>query len=269
MKWASTIAGVVVCALAGQGLALAQAPARTTTAPTEYIQVITTHVEPEDMADFEAFVKQAVAAAGTAGAPQQIAVYQAVMGAPLGTYLVVSGFNKWDEVDRWLSTGAMLSKAHGQDEGMKVLQAGRASIESSQTDVYRLRPNLSTNPQSVVPPKNFVAVTRTELVPGMAAAYEELIMRIRKAEEARPGSPTVLRRGIVLGPAAVVLASRYFDTWAEYGGFPDQPAMMREVFGEADARQMNETIGKAVAHRDLWVLAYRADLSKPAAAPAR
>jgi hypothetical protein len=45
--------------------------------------------------------------------------------------------------------------------------------------------------------------------------------------------------------------------------------MMREVFGEADARQMTETIGKAVAKRDLWVLAYRADLSKPVAAPAR
>ncbi len=269
MTTSQRLVAAMACATALQGVAQAQAPARTTTTPTEYIQVITAHAEPGHMADFEAFLRQTVAAAAKVGAPQPIAVYQAVMGAPLGTYMVVTGFNKWDELDAWMSTSAILTKAHGEQEGPKILLAGRASLESVQTDVYRLKPDLSTNPRSYVPPKAFVAVTRTELVPSMMATYDEMIGRIKKAEEARPNSPTVLRRSIVQGPANVTLASRYFDTWSEFGAFPDQPAMMREVFGEADARQMAETIGKAVAKRDLWVLAYRADLSKPAAAPAR
>ena len=87
--------------------------------------MITAHAEPEHMADFEAFLKQTVAAAVKVGAPQPIAVYQAVMGAPLGTYMVVTGFNKWDELDAWMSTSAILTKAHGEQEGPKILLAGR------------------------------------------------------------------------------------------------------------------------------------------------
>ena len=231
-------------------------------APTEFLQVITIKVKPAAIAEYEDYVKKVIGAAVKVGAPQRVLFYQAVMGAPLGTYLGATPFAKWDELDSWLSIPVMLNKAYGEVEGAKILRAGRAAIESAETDVYRTRIDLSTNPKSFDPPTAFVTVTRTELRPEMAPDYDLVIGKIKKAEEALPNALTVVRRAMVQGPGNVVIASRYFNKFAEVSNLPDQPALIRKTYGDDEARQMNQTIGRAIAKRDMWVLAYRADLSK-------
>jgi hypothetical protein len=252
-----------VCSLVFQGSATAQTPASEV---PQFLQVITVKVKPSALADYEDYVKKIVAAAVKVGAPQRIVVYQAVMGAPLGTYLAASPFGKWDDMDAWQSIPAMLNKAYGDLEGAKILKAGRAAIDSAQTDVYSTLNDRSTNPKNYDPPTAFVSVTRTELIPAMAPTYNQLLRKIKKAEEGMPNAPTVVRRAMVEGPGFVTIAARYYNKFAERTGAPNQNDLLEKAYGEEEAREMNETILRSVAKRETWVLAYRADLSKLTAA---
>lgn len=250
-----------VCSVVFHGMAEAQ-----TQAPSDlpqFLQVITVKVKPANLADYEDYVKKVVAAAVKIGAPQRIVLYQAVMGAPLGTYMASTPFSKWDEVDTWPSIPVMLNKAYGDLEGTKILKAGRAAIDSAETDVYSTLTDLSTNPRTYDPPTAFVSVTRTELNPDMAPTYNLMLGKIKKAEEGTPNAPTVIRRTMIEGPAYVTIASRYFNKFAERSvAVPSQADVLRKAYGDEEARQMNETTRRATARRETWVLAYRADLSK-------
>jgi hypothetical protein len=128
--------------------------------------------------------------------------------------------------------------------------------------VYITRSDLSTNPKAFDPPTAFVSVTRTELNPAMAPAYERMLAKIKKAEESTPDAPTVVRRAIIEGPGYVTIAARYFNKFAERSTAPEQPEVLRKALGDDEARAMNETILHSVAKRETWVLAYRPDLSK-------
>jgi hypothetical protein len=227
-----------------------------------YLQVITVKVKPAAIAEYEDYVKKIIAAAVKVGAPQRVVVYQVVMGAPSATFMASTPFGKWDDVDTWPSIPAMLNKAYGELEGAKILKAGRATIDSSETDVYSALTDLSTNPRTYDPPTAFVSITRTELKPDMAPAYNLILARIRKAEEANPNAPTVIRRTMIEGQANVTIASRYFNKFAERSTVPNQGDVLRKAYGDEEARQINETSRGATARRDTWVLAYRADLSK-------
>ncbi len=260
MKILKLSAFALVCSVVFQGRAVAQTPPASDL--PQFLQVITVKVKPAAIADYEDYVKKIIAAAVKVGAPQRVVIYQAVMGAPSGTFLASTPFSKWDEVDTWPSIPAMLNKAYGDLEGPKILKAGRATIDSSETDVYRTRTDLSTNPKVYDTPTAFVAVTRTELKPEMASAYVLMLQKIKKAEEATPNTPTAIRRGIIEGPGNVTIASRYFNKFAERSAGVNQGDLLTKFYGDEEARQMNETISHAVAKRETWVLAYRADLSK-------
>ncbi len=227
-----------------------------------FLQVITVKVKPAAIAEYEDYVKKIMAAAVKVGAPQRVVVYQAVMGAPSGTFVASSPFSRWEDVDTWPSIPTMLNKAYGDLEGAKILKAGRATLDSSETDVYSALTDLSTNPRTYDPPTALVTVTRTELNPDMAPAYNLILAKIRKAEEAAPNAPTVIRRTMTYGPAYVTIAVRYFNKFAELGAGPNQADVVRKAYGDAEERQINETSRRATAKRDTWVLAYRADLSK-------
>jgi hypothetical protein len=79
------------------------APAQTQSSqPAEFIQVITTTVSPNAVAEYEDFIKRIKAGADNLGAPQRWTVSQVSIGGPGFTYSIVLPFSKWAEVDQWM-----------------------------------------------------------------------------------------------------------------------------------------------------------------------
>lgn len=236
--------------------------------PAEFLQVITTTVRSGAVTEYEDFVKKITAGANKVGAPQRWFTSQLALGGPQFTYSIVLPFSKWGEVDAWTSVPQILSKAYGEAEGAKILKAGRAAIERSETAVYRLLPDLSTRPKVFDPPAAFVQLFVTDVEPAMVPAWEIYLARLKAAQEGAPQAPTAIRRVAVQGAANTYVTAVPFSSYAERDSWPGTPAVLREAYGEADARSLNETRLRCTRNARLLVLAYRPELSRPTAGPA-
>jgi hypothetical protein len=226
--------------------------------PAEFIQVITTTVKSGAVSEYEDFVKKIAAGANKIGAPQRWVTSQVSLGGPGLTYTVVLPFSKWGDVDAWIPVPQILAKAYGDAEGAKILKSGRAAIERTETAVYRHLPDLSTRPKVFDPPAAFVHLFVTDVEPEM----------VKAAQEKSPQAPTALRRVAVLGAANTYVTAVPFNRFAERDGWPTNLSVLREAYGEAEARTLNETRLRSTRNARFLVLAYRPDLSRPAGSPA-
>ncbi len=235
--------------------------------PAEFLQVITTTVRPGAVSDYEDFVKKIVAGANKVGAAQRWFVYGVSLGGPGFTYNVALPFNDWGEVDAWTSVAQVLFKAYGEAEGARILRAGRASIERSETAVYRLLPDLSTRPKVFDPPAPFIQLFVTEVEPGMVPTWELFLARLKAAQERVAQAPSAIRRVAVLGASNTYVTAVPFNNYAERDGWPSTPDVLRQAYGETEARSLNETRLRCTRNARLEVVAYRPDLSRPVAGP--
>ncbi len=235
--------------------------------PAEFLQVITTTVRPGAVSEYEDFVKKIVAGANKLGAPQRWSAYGVSVGGPGFTYTVALPYSKWGELDAWIPVAQILSKAYGEAEGGRILRAGRASIERSETAVYRLLPDLSTKPKVFDPPAAFVQLFVTDVEPAMVPAWEGYLARLKAAQEKSPQAPTAIRRVAVQGAANTYVTAVPFNSYAERDGWPSNLDVLREAYGEAEARALNETRLRCTRNARLVVINYRPDLSRPTAGP--
>lgn len=232
--------------------------------PAEFVQVITFTVRPSAVSEYEAYIKRIVAGANkTSAAPHWLA-YQVGAGGPGFTYTVALSFSKWAEVDEWSSVAQILSKAYGEAEGAKVLQSGRNTIERSETAVYRLLPDLSTRPQVSDAPAAHLQLFVTDVEPAMVPTWEGYLARLKAAQEKTPQAPTSIRRVVALGASNRYVTAVPFNKYAERDGWPSALDVLREAYGEAEARALNETRLRCTREARIVVLAYRPDLSRPA-----
>jgi hypothetical protein len=236
--------------------------------PAEFIQVITTTVKSEGVAEYEAFIRKIVAGANKIGATQYWTASQVGIGGPGLTYTIVLPFNKWAEVDAWSVVPEILVKAYGQAEGSRILKTGRAGIERTETAVYRLLPNLSTRPKVFIPPPAFVHLIMTEIEPSMGVAWRDYLAKLKTAQEKSAQAPTALRRSAVLGQSNVFVTAVPFNKFAERDSWPSNMDVLREAYGEAEAQKLDEIRRKSIRSGRQLVLAYRADLSRLTAADA-
>jgi hypothetical protein len=235
--------------------------------PAEFIQVITTTVKSNAVADYEDFVKKIVAGANKIGAPQRWSTSQVSVGGSGFTYTVVLPFSKWAEVDGWNAVPDILLKAYGEAERARIQKSGRAAIERTETSVYRLLPDLSTRPKIFNPPTAFVHLFVTEVEPAMVPAWEKFLGQIKAAQEKSPQAPTAVRRVAVLGASNTYVTAVPFNKFAERDSWPTNMALLRDAYGETEARSIDETRLRATRSARQLVLMYRPDLSRPAAAP--
>src|SRR5881409_1589692 len=232
--------------------------------PAEFVQVITFTVRPSAVSEYEAYIKRIVAGANkTSAAPHWLA-YQVGAGGPGFTYTVALSFSKWAEVDEWSSVAQILSKAYGEAEGAKVLQSGRNAIERSETAVYRLLPDLSTRPQVSDAPAAHLQLFVTDVEPAMVPTWEGYLARLKAAQEKTPQAPTSIRRVVAVGASNRYVTAVPFNKYAERDGWPSALDVLREAYGEAEARALNETRLRCTWEARIVVLAYRPDLSRPA-----
>ncbi len=257
MKIAKSFALGLSCVLATVGAAQAQSQ------PKQFVQLLTVHATPQGALDYEAFAKKVMAAAEKIGQNQRVLTFQVTTGGPGYTYMIASYFDKWAETDDFLSTPEILNKALGELEGGKALRAGRASIASIETAVFRLLPDLSTKLKAYDPPPAYLQVFRTEVKPDMAREWERVIGRFKAASEQMPEAPTAIRRVAVEGPANIYITSSPYnkaaerDTWP--GSFRD---VLKKAYGEEEARNLDQRRTDCIKRAEAFILKFRPDLSR-------
>jgi antibiotic biosynthesis monooxygenase (ABM) superfamily enzyme len=237
--------------------------------PTEFIQIITTTVRSNGVADYEDYVKQIVAGLNKIGSPQRVVVYQVGVGGPSFTYNIVLPFNKWEDMDSWPSIPQILNRAYGDAEGARILKSGRDAIDHSESTVFRTLRNLSTRPRLNDPPAPMIMVVRTEIDPAMAVSYENYLSKLKAAQEKEPGNRTVNRSVSVLGSGVTYLGANFFSKHADRDNWSAVTDLMKKTYGDAEGQRLSEGSLRAVRKREIFIQNYRPDLSRLAPIAAR
>ncbi len=133
--------------------------------------------------------------------------------------------------------------------------------------MYRLLPDLSTKPKVFDPPAAFVQLFVTDVEPALVPAWEGYLARLKAAQEKAPQAPTAIRRVAVEGAANTYVTAVPFPSSAERDSWPSNLDVLREAYGEAEARALNETRLRCTRNARLVVINYRPDLSRPTAGP--
>jgi len=116
------------------------------TAATRYFEVSVYHVKPGRHKEWDEGVKMVLAAYKRALPDAHWACYESVYGAPEGTFLFIVARKSASELDTDFAHNKDFAMAMGE-EGMKKLdEFGAASIESSETNLFTLNPNMSYAP---------------------------------------------------------------------------------------------------------------------------
>jgi hypothetical protein len=256
MKIAKTLALGLACALAAAGSAQAQSQ------PKQFVNVLTVHCKPEGAVDYEAFVKKVMTAADKIGSSQRVVTFQLTMGSPGYTYMIATYFDKWTETDESFSAPDILTKALGELEAGKALRAGRQNIESTESAVYRLVPDLSTKPRAYDPPPAYLQAIRTYVKPDMVREWEHVIGRYKAAAEQIPETPTSMRRVSVEGPANVYITTSPYTKGADRDAWPTFMDILKKAYGDEEARNLDQRRAACVDHSEAFIMKYRADLSR-------
>ena len=255
MKIVKALAWGTVCMLAA-------ASAQAQTQPKQFVHVLTIHAKPEGALDYEAFVKKVLAAGDKIGQTQRTVTYQVTAGGPAYTYMVATYFDKWAETDDVLPTPEILMKALGEVEGARALKAGRASIESVESTVYRLVPDFSTKAKVYDPPPAYLQLIRNEVKPGMTREWERVIGRYKAASEAQAETPTAIRRVSVEGKANVYLTSSPYNKAAERDAWPTYLDVLKKAYGEEEARDLDSRRASCIERSEAFIIKFRPDLSR-------
>ena len=256
MKIAKSFALGLSCVLATAGAAQAQSQ------PKQFVSVLTVHCKPEGAVDYEAFVKKVIAAGDKLGQTQRVVTWQVTTGGPGYTYMIATYFDKWAETDGLPSVPETLNKALGELEGAKALRAGRMNIESTESAVYRLVPDLSTKPKAYDPPPAYLQVFRTEVKPDMSHEWERVIGRYKAASEQIPEAPTAIRRVAVEGSGNIYVTSSPYNNAAERDAWPGFMDVLKKAYGEEEARNLDQRRTDCIKHAEAFIMKYRPDLSR-------
>jgi hypothetical protein len=266
--------GLAALTLAGSiaGVGLVVAPARVhaqdaaaaAATPAGFIQVTAVTVKPSGVAEFEEYVKR-VTAATTKVSGRPVLAFQRMYGNPTEYFFVVSMTDEKD-LDGLPTVPQAVMKAYGDVEGARLLKTGRAVVERITVERHDTIRAISTNLRAdAAAPSKYYQVMRSQVKPEMAASYRNVLEKIKKAEELQPGAVTAIRRVVSEGGSPYdLVVVRGFDSFAERDKWSNQGEVLRKVYGDAEAREMNATIGRAIAQRESTVLAYRGDLSSTA-----
>lgn len=238
----------------------AQQPAAAPEGPAGFLQVTVVTVRPAAVLDFEEYAKKAVAATAKVGG-RPVMAYQSMYGNPNVYYFAVS-MSTGKDLDSVPTVPQALMKTYGEAEGRRLLNTGRAAIESVQIERHNTVRRISTNLRPGAKPSRFYQVMRTVVKLEMMDEYMNALEKVKKAEESQPNAVTAARRVLGEGgPTGTMTVVRGFDSFEERSGWANQRDVLRKVYGEEDERLMNATITRAVAARESTVLVHRADLS--------
>jgi hypothetical protein len=116
------------------------------TPATRYFQVDVYHVKPGHHKEWDEAVKMVMEGYKKAEPEAHWACYESLYGAPEGTYLFIFALKSANEVDSILSHNKDFMAAIGEDGLKKLDELAAATIESSESNLFALNPNMSYVP---------------------------------------------------------------------------------------------------------------------------
>jgi hypothetical protein len=263
----SVIRGLAVgIVLMASSSAVAQAQGQTK--PEALIQVTTVNVKPAMIPEWEDFQKKLNAARNKTPGSPLVSTYALTVGGPAATYRIVSPFEKWADREKWPAVSDTLAKVYGQAEANRLLKTVREATEHQETEVFSYQANASINPKLFDPPAAIVSLVRSEIHPEMYAAYSEFLNKLKIAREKSKDPRTITIHSSIYGTAFTVLATTTYaklsdrDIVITAGNMDD---LIRNAFGETEGTRLIDIGARAVRNRQVSILTYRADLSRPKA----
>lgn len=116
---------------------------------SRYFSIETFRVKLGHDADFEAGSKSFQSAFEKMKREQPYAVYQVIMGAPEGTYLLIEPLKSFKDIDdSFASMGAMV-QAMGEDNFKNMMKGTGDVFTSMESNIYSFNPNMSNVPKEM------------------------------------------------------------------------------------------------------------------------
>ena len=235
-------------------------------ASAQFQQLIEFQVKPGHEIAFENYIKKVGEAADKIGSPMSWSTFNVTVGKPGSTYRIGLLFEKWGDRDAWQGGRQVLVEAFGEQEGSKIYSEGTSHAASSSSRIWEVIDEGTANPQTGTEVSRFYEVTIRWVKPEMVGEYQGLLRRFKSVYEAAEGKPSVTRWVLRFGSGQNTTFRRTqpFDTWADRDGW-DPVALINAQFGP-DAPLLIDRLNAAVWKNENFVSAYRADLSRTAAA---
>ncbi len=230
--------------------------------PSKYLEVITVKTRPGAAPQFEDFVKKIVEGANKIGAQQTWGAGNVELGNQGTTYIFWLPFEKWGDRDGWTLYPEILSKAFGDKEAANIIRSGNVATESVETAAHVLLEDLTTGLQGAVEPSKFIFVRRVEVEREMVSDYQLFIAKVKEAQEGTSNGRRSIRRLSVMGPRNIYSTATPFNQWSERDEVPNFMEMMGKAHSEAEARELLDTVRRAVKRAETFVLRVRPDLSR-------
>jgi hypothetical protein len=116
------------------------------TAATRYFIVDVYHVKPGHHKEWDDAVKMVVEGYKKSQPEAHWACYESLYGAPEGTYLFITALKSANEIDHVLAHDKDFMAAMGEDGMKKLEEFSATTIESSESNLFALNPNMSYVP---------------------------------------------------------------------------------------------------------------------------
>ena len=116
------------------------------TPATRYFQVDVYHVKHGHHKEWDDGVKMVVEGYKKSQPEAHWACYESLYGAPEGTYLFITALKSANEVDSVLAHNKDFMAAMGEDGMKKLEELSAATVESSESNLFALNPNMSYVP---------------------------------------------------------------------------------------------------------------------------
>ena len=116
------------------------------TPATRYFQVDVYHVKPGHHKEWDEAVKMVMEGYKKSQLGAHWACYESLYGAPEGTYLFISAFKSANEVDGIIAHNKDFMAAMGEDGMKKLEEIAGTTIESDESNLFALNPNMSYVP---------------------------------------------------------------------------------------------------------------------------
>jgi hypothetical protein len=116
------------------------------TSATRYFQVDVYHVKPGHHKEWDEAVKMVMEGYKKSQLGAHWACYESLYGSPEGTYLFISAFKSANEVDGILAHNKDFMAAMGEDGMKKLEEIAGTTIESDESNLFALNPNMSYVP---------------------------------------------------------------------------------------------------------------------------
>ena len=96
----------------------------------------------------------------------------------------------------------------------------------------------------------------------MVQEWERVIGRFKAASEQLPETPTAIRRVSVEGPGNIYVTSSPYTKAAERDGWLTFREVLAKVYGDDEARNLDQRRLDCIERSEAYVLRFRPDLSR-------